>query len=140
VILSLDTSSLVKLYLDEEHSPLVHEWVADAEVVATCRIAYPEALSAFTRRFKARELTGSQYETLVGRFTEDWPAFVTLDFDELEAGRLARQHGLRGFDAVHLASALLLRQTDPAPEVTFSSFDERQCAAAQAEGLAVLTG
>lgn len=140
MILYLDTSSLVKLYLDEQHSPLVHEGVADAELVATCRIAYPEAVSAFTRSRNAGELTGRQYETLINRFTADWPAFVSLDFDELEAGRLVRQHGMGGFDAVHLAAALLLRQTDQALEIAFSSFDDRQCAAAQAEGLAVLTG
>jgi len=32
-----------------------------------------------------------------------------------------RQHGLRGFDAVHLAADLLLRQTDQALEIAFSS-------------------
>lgn len=46
MIAYLDTSSLVKLYLDEEHSELVREWSEAAEAVATSRVALPEAISA----------------------------------------------------------------------------------------------
>jgi predicted nucleic acid-binding protein len=41
VILYLDTSSLVKLYVEEMHSDKVREWLEEAELVATCRVAYP---------------------------------------------------------------------------------------------------
>lgn len=44
MILYLDTSSLVKLYIAEAHSELVQDWVGEAEAVATSRVAYPEAL------------------------------------------------------------------------------------------------
>lgn len=45
MILYLDTSSLVKLYVEEEYSDMVKEWVREAETVSTCRVAYPEAVS-----------------------------------------------------------------------------------------------
>jgi len=53
MILYLDTSSIVKLYVEEDHSRSVREWLEDADVVATCRVAFPEAFSAMNRRFRA---------------------------------------------------------------------------------------
>jgi predicted nucleic acid-binding protein len=129
----------VKLYVEEEHSFQVREWVAGAEIVATCRVAYPEALSAFHRRLRAGELLPVAWDRLALAIADDWSRLATLDFDEREAGRLVIRHGLRGFDAVHLAAAVQLRQTNESLDLAFSSFDARQCAGATAEGLAVLT-
>lgn len=56
----------------------------------------------------------------------------------MEAGRLVKKHGLRGFDAVHLSSAKMMkRNADLA--LFFSSFDDKLNKAARAEGLEVLT-
>ena len=60
MILYLDTSSLVKLYVDEDCSEIVREWVEEAEVVATSRVTYPEALSAFARRWNRGDLTDEE--------------------------------------------------------------------------------
>lgn len=49
-------------------------------------------------------------------------------------GELTDRHPLRGFDAIHLASALLLKNKTRS-DVSFSCFDERLKEAAQAEGL-----
>jgi predicted nucleic acid-binding protein len=52
--------------------------------------------------------------------------------------RLIEKHGLRGYDAVQLASAILLhrrRQQLGLPPLIFVSADEDLLAAAQAEGL-----
>ena len=46
MILYLDTSALVKLYLDEEDSGAVHEAVEVAEGVATSTVAYAETRAA----------------------------------------------------------------------------------------------
>ena len=50
VILYLDTSSLVKIYVAEQGSKDVQALVAQATVVATSRVAYPEMRAAFARR------------------------------------------------------------------------------------------
>lgn len=68
-------------------------------------------------------------------FTEDWRCYLALDFDEIEAARLVRQHALRGFDAVHLSAAKLLISVKAKPEVVFSSFDIRLNEAAVREGI-----
>ena len=138
MILYLDTSSLVKLYVTEAHSGLVKAWAEEAEIIATCRVAYPETMSALSRRFKTGDLGKRDYDMLVKAFSGEWTRFAVIDFDELAAGRLAAAYGLRGFDAVHLSAAGLLRSSGNAPVVAFSSFDEKLNSAAAAEKFTVL--
>jgi predicted nucleic acid-binding protein len=137
LILYLDTSSLVKLYVEEVHAATVRAWVEEAELIATCRVALPETISAFHRRFRGGDFSKSDYEDLIAGFTEDWRKYVVLDFDELEAGLLVGKYGLRGFDAVHLSSAKMMRQ-DADLALFFSSFDDKLNKAAAAEGFEVL--
>jgi predicted nucleic acid-binding protein len=140
VILYLDTSSLVKLYVEEMHSDKVREWLEEAELVATCRVAYPETMSAFTRRFRNGDLLKNEYKELLQRFTDDWGRYVALDFNELDAGGLVKRYGLRGFDAVHLSAAKLFTENVTEPgHLAFSSFDMALNKAAIDEGLTVLT-
>ena len=49
---------------------------------------------------------------------------------------IVTSHPLRGFDAVHLASAIILHQTLPA-DLLFACFDEQLLKAAATEGLRV---
>lgn len=139
MILYLDTSSLVKLYVTEPHSGLVRAWVEEAEIIATCRVAYPEMMSALNRRFKAGDIEKQGYNMLVKTFSAEWQRFAVVDFDEITAGRLVTTYGLRGFDAVHLSAAELLRSSGKAPTVAFSSFDEKLNSAAVAEKFTVLS-
>jgi uncharacterized protein len=138
LILYLDTSSLVKLYIAEAHSNLVANWVEEAEIIATCRVAYPEMISALNRRFRSGDLTKRNNDLLVKQFTAEWERFAVIDFDEIAAGTLAATYGLRGFDAVHLSAALLLKSSKRMPDVVFSSFDQKLNDAASAEKLKVL--
>jgi hypothetical protein len=75
---------------------------------------------------------------LVKTFDREWRRFAVIDFDEISAGRMAALYGLRGFDAVHLSAAGLLRSSGHAPAVAFSSFDEKLNSAAAAEKFTVL--
>jgi uncharacterized protein len=139
LILYLDTSSLVKLYISEAHSSLVVSWVEESEIVATCRVAYPEMISALNRRFRSGDLTKKDYDLVVKHFSEEWERFAVIDFDPIKAGNLAAMHGLRGFDAVHLSAALLLKSSRSEPETVFSSFDQKLNEAASAEKLKVFS-
>lgn len=139
MIVYLDTSSLVKLYVQEAHTALVKKWVDEAEIVATCRIAYPETMSAINRRFRQGDLTEKQYDSLIAKFSNEWGRFAAVDFDELEAGRLVNLYGLRGFDAVHLSAATLLKANQNNVSLSFSSFDEKLNDAASTEGFTILS-
>lgn len=139
MILYLGTSSLVKLYIEEDYSDIVAEWVKEAEIVVTCRIAYTEMMAALEMRFRRKDISLSDYNMVVKGFSRDWNHYVVLDFDEIEAGRLVKKYGLRRFDAIHLSSAKLLKSKKNDIHLSFSSADEKLCRAAAAEGLRVLT-
>lgn len=137
MVIYLDTSSLVKLYVEEEGSGEVEDMVQSSKVTATSLVAYAEARAAFARRFRERAFSSRQYRELVSSFDEDWDNYlivrVTKELVQL-AGNLAERHGLRGFDAIHLSSALILRQELSSP-VGFSCYDINLFNASQLEGL-----
>ena len=138
MILYLGTSSIAKLYVEEEHSDAVREWVRDAEIVATCRVAYTEMISALDIRFKQNDLTRSDYDLIVKKFSEDWLNFAIVDFDERQAGFFVKKYGLKRFDAIHLSAAKLIERQRDGVFLTFSSAEESLCRAAVAEGLKIL--
>jgi len=138
MILYLDTSSLVKLYVEEDHSDTVRRWVEEAEIVATCRVAYPEMISAVSRRFRAGDISRRALARLLDRFIDEWRYFAVVDFDETAAGELARKHKLRGLDAIHLSSLKLLSGAGEGITCVFSSFDRELNRAAAAERFNVL--
>lgn len=135
--LYLDTSSLVKLYLDEPGADEVARLVAGAAVVVTSTLAYPEARATMARRRRERLMTPREHAEAVRHLDLDWPRFVTLPFDAdlaLAAGRLADAHGLRGGDAVHLASFEAVLTSAGEEEVRFSCADDRLTRAARSLG------
>ena len=134
MILYLDTSSLVKLYLEEDGREAVRSLVDLANVVATSVIAYPEARSAFARVHREGGLTEEELGHVKGDFERDWSSYLTLHVTERiwrHAGELTEAHSLRGFDSLHLASYLALATLDLTQRVEFSAFDQRLSAAAR---------
>lgn len=138
MILYLDTSSLVKYYIDEAYSEQVQCWIDDAEILATSRIAYPEMLSAFSRRRLENGITDQDFRKIYSQLDSDWSNYAVLDIDEKRAGVLVVKHGIRGFDAVHLEAALTLQAESNQIRLAFTSFDKKLNNAAIAEGLNVL--
>jgi predicted nucleic acid-binding protein len=137
MIVYLDTSSLVKLYVEEDESSKVDLLLKSSEVTATSLVAYAEARAAFARRFREKAFTTDAYNLLKEFFDEDWDRYlilsVTADMIRL-AGDLAEKHALRSFDSIHLASALTLRQELSSP-IVFSCFDNNLQQASEREGL-----
>ncbi len=137
MIVYLDTSSLVKLYIEETGSAAVRRRVKEAQVVATSRVAYVEARAAFARKAREDSVSSEVYAQIVADFESDWESYFIIEVSERVvrlAGSLAERHALRGFDALHLASALSLRRKTKLP-VVFSCFDTVLQQAAEAEGL-----
>jgi uncharacterized protein len=134
--LYLDTSALIKLYVDEQGAAVVREPVLAGRRVATSVVAYVEARAAMTRRRRAGNLTTADYRRFVEDFDADWERFIRIDVSESlvrTAGALAETHRLRGYDALHLASALVFRdRLGSSP--TFGCWDDQLDAAATREG------
>lgn len=139
MILYLDSSSLSKLYLEEEGSAEVRRLVSEAAEKASSLIAYAELRAAIGRALRMGRVESFRAQEARREFEADWRDLVVLEVDESivrVAGDAADRHGLRGFDAVHLASAARLRNAT-SDTVLFSSADSRLTRAAQAEGLAI---
>jgi predicted nucleic acid-binding protein len=110
------------------------------------RLAYPEGVAALTRAEAAGRLTTEEAEEAVRELAKSFGATGKPLYEVIEpvrvlvehAAGLARRHRLRGFDAVHLATALAARNASaPGDELTFMVTDEELAAAARAEGLTV---
>jgi len=139
-VIYLDTSALIKRFVDEVGSPLVSTLVADRGPVATSKVAYAEVFAALARRKREGHLRQRQYAVACSQFESEWRAYLRIDVTDevlVRARDLTRKHPLRGFDAIHVASALELKVA-LSEEVTFSGADQRQLDAAAAEALRVL--
>jgi predicted nucleic acid-binding protein len=123
--LYLDTSSLLKIYVNEDGSDDVRQELGDCESAATSAISYVEARAAFARRRREGRLTSAAFRAAKRDFDDDWPRYVIVEPTAAlfkAAGELAERHALRAYDSIHLASFLKLAGNDQS-EVRFSSFD-----------------
>jgi len=137
VTLYLDTSNLVKLYIEEPDAGDIEQLVGRADVVATCALSYPEARATFARRRRERLMTTTESAAAVRQLDADWPRFLVIPLDDdmaRAAGRLADAQGVRGADAVHLAAFEHLVARSEDDDVEFSCADERLVRAARALG------
>ena len=102
MILYLDTSSLIKLYVEESGSRDVESLVAEASFICTSVIAYPEARSALARLSREGNLTAEEHALSKANLEEDWPGYFVLEVTAdiwRAAGDLTEKYALRGFDS-----------------------------------------
>lgn len=127
--LYIDTSSIVKLYVDEPAREDVRRLLTRATVVVTSEVAYPETRAALARRRRDRSLSATAFATAKRDFEAEWRWFAAIPASSAlcrEAGDLAERYQLRGFDSIHLASfAEMLRSLEGVDDVEFSSLDDR---------------
>ncbi len=142
MILYLDSSSVVKLYIDEEGTGEVRALRDEVgNVFLTSRMTYVEVRSALARR-RSEGWFGNEadYRRATLDFNRDWSQglqrIAVSEAVVRRAGDLAENHALKGYDAVHLASALALKQRI-GDQVSFSTWDDALRRAAAAEGLAI---
>lgn len=138
MILYLDTSAWLKLYVDERGTQEVIAAVRAAELVAISQIAYAEARAALARVLREKRTTKAEHRRRVAALDADFAKILKVEVSQevvLQAGELAESHGLRGFDAIQLASAGWLARKTRKP-LRLLAFDERLNAAAHALGLA----
>lgn len=139
MILYLDTSALVKLYVEESASQLVRQAVRDAQLSVCHLIAYAETRAALARKRRSGEFSGRQCDLCKRELERTWPRFERMGIDEAlvhQAGNLADHFGLRGYDSVHLAAAeTVFRAAGPSVEFRFAAFDNSLIKAAAELGM-----
>jgi predicted nucleic acid-binding protein len=142
MILYLETSDLVKLYVQESNSDRILRLATEAEAVATSIVAYAEARAAFARKYREKGIAGEDYKLIKRDLDRDWERLFVIKLTNAlvkSAGNLAEKWGLRGFNALHLGSALELRRNIQVP-IVFSSSDVRLSESAKGEGLEARSG
>jgi len=133
----------VKLYADERG----HRAIRALELLVISAITRVEVPSAFWRKARTHELDDGAASILVSAFELDFhgapdsePRFTIISMTEpvlAAAAREAARHALRAYDAVQLASALAVRQTDPRCS-HFACFDTDLRRAASRESFTVV--
>ncbi|MUG98049.1 PIN domain-containing protein [Scytonema sp. UIC 10036] len=140
----LDSSALVKRYVPETGSAWIRA-ISDLNTgnsLIIARITWVEVRSAIARRQRERSLTVTDANLITQRFRFDMNSqyqVIELDSTLAEtAGQLVSQYPLRAYDAVQLASVLLIQPAFPATQSTqliFLTADNRLSEIAVALGL-----
>jgi predicted nucleic acid-binding protein len=141
MILYLDTSAIVKKYFKEQGSvEVIRLWKKTSSII-TSTAAYAETLAAIHR--KKREMADidqSIFKAIRIAFEKDWKSFIHVDVTSALNKTIKRvivTHPLKGFDAIHLASALIVRQRID-EEFVFACYDKSLNKSAGKEGLITL--
>jgi hypothetical protein len=115
LIVYFDTSAILPIVIDEPSSPTASRLWDQADRVVSSRIAYAEGRAALAM---ARRMEQVDEPGLRAALEEFEALHDQLDVVELteslvrEASALAEEFSLRGYDAVHLASARLVDDSD----------------------------
>ena len=136
-----DTSSFIKLYVEEDGSEAVHELIASGEEPASSEVLRVELRGALARIHRASNIDPTGHTMALQKFEADWRNVVKMAVSDtiLElAAELAERHFLRALDAIHLASALTLDRRQEG-ELVLSSWDGSLLDAAVAEGIRVVS-
>jgi uncharacterized protein len=144
----LDSTALAKLYLREPGSLWVEQLVRSQDqsgnLLALALIGVAEIAAAIARYHRQGLLSDPIYQALFQLLMKDnAERFTLLAVTEdvvLTAAELTRQYPLRGYDSVHLATALKFDQvirTERTKTLVFVTADEVLFRAAQAAGLLV---
>ncbi len=137
MIAYFETSALVKLLVAESETPDAEVLWDESAGLVTSRLTYPECRAALAAAARAGRLTRSGLRAARTELERRWRQFVRVEVEERvaqAAGDLAEHHGLRAYDAVHLASAL---QAGEGGSLLFVSFDQTLLGAARRSDLAV---
>lgn len=142
MIYLLDTSALVKRYLNEAGSAYIRRLFQTPGIIFYQTFLTPlEAASALYRRRRAGQLSIEELSLLLKSYAiHSREEYLLLPYSQSlmdTAGSLIARYPLQALDAIQLASALKLRDTLPtdAPSLIFLSADDRLVTAARQEHL-----
>jgi len=135
VIAYFDTSAVVPLLVAEAGSARSAILWDEADRAVSIRLVYPEGRAALAQAQRVGRLTVHQHRAAVRELEARYQELDLVDLDDVlarRAGHLAQLHGLRGYDAVHLAAADRVRD----PNLVVVAGDRPLLTAAAAEGIA----
>lgn len=138
MIVYMDTSALVKRYLHEADSEKVIALLSDPDhLFGSSVVTKVEISAAFQKGVRMNVIPSTMVAEIWRDFLDHWQVFTRL---RVTAGTIERasdiawKYGLRGYDSLHLAAALLWQEALDA-SVVFAAFDHDLLQASQQAGL-----
>ncbi len=139
MILYLDTSALVKRYVEEDKSEEVDNLWEETIEIASSTVVFAESMATFRRKFREGVFSEAEYIQTISEFKNEYHRFIIVPISS-ELNRIIEEillkYPLRGFDSIHLASALLIQKGSNLNTI-FACFDNSLNKAAEQEGLNV---
>jgi uncharacterized protein len=108
----LDASAWVKRYYQEAGTTWMQDLFAQGQMIASAPLGLIEVIATLVRKAKGREIDPPMLAQKMQELEVDWERFIRIQMTSEvvdTAKTVAKERALRGADAVHLASALLLR-------------------------------
>lgn len=105
----IDSSALVKRYIEEPGSDRVGELIGKAKEVAVCIVCVTEVLSACNRLVREKKINSEQYEWIKKEFLLDMGECIMIDITNeviIRSIQCLEKGALRSLDALHVASAI----------------------------------
>lgn len=134
----LDTSALVKRYVQEAGSDLLTEILGQLDYFGTSILCQIEVLAALAKSHRTGVLSEHEAWEARSHFQAEWPSIFHVGLTEsvmARAGHIAWDFGLKGYDATHLAASLVWRELLQ-EEVAMVTFDKQMWVAAERLGMA----
>lgn len=136
MIVYFDTSAIVPIVIEEPSSVAASRLWDEADRMVSSRLVYPECRAALAMARRLDRFGDDELRTAVGDLESLYQQLDIVEVTESlvrDAGSLAEQFALRGYDAVHLASAQLVHD----PDTVLAAGDQNLLSAAEAMGLAI---
>ena len=129
----------MKRYFREPYSDdVLSRWKSATQIV-TSSVAYAETMASMYRKKRETDLADTLIRKIADIFHQDWESFIRVEVNDRLNGyidRVVERYPLRGFDTIHLASAIVIHERLP-EDFVFACFDDKLASAAQSEGLEI---
>jgi len=113
MILYADSSALVKRYVEENGTREFDALWDSAGEIATSTVAFAECMAAFRRKYREGIISERDYQQTIKEFKKEYSRLILVQINpELNwiIEDLLASYSLRGFDSIHLASALAIKR------------------------------
>lgn len=111
MLVYLDSSVLIKKYFQEIGSGYIDQIWDESDYIAISQVGYSEILGTIHKKQKMERFSDRVKNQINKAFLEDWDSLIKVNVDTTLNSELIRIHTkylLRGFDAIHLVTGIIL--------------------------------
>ncbi len=122
-----DSSALLKIYIEEEYSDFIRQFISKHQINYISTLSYVELHSVFSRLVNSSQITNDELVFLKASFNNDFNIFRQIPIDNRIlklAAELTYLTNLRALDSIHLATLNYLKSITY-EELLFGCFDNK---------------